>query len=578
MITGVSQREVIYDQVDSMPWGIYRNEQWKPYVFTLPISAFARTDTNIEMIVKDLLYLAEQGATITLMVRNGSAYASLDLQYLDTVMGHDGAYTRDLAFRFLVLSPFWYKMRAQAFIAPYDNVYLGGGLIVYPLTRQPSSSVYSKIDISSGGVINAIAKKNYSAYVAGNFTTIGSSSTRVAKILEGVIYPFGSNAGNGSVLAIDPGFANDEIIIGGTFTTLGGTSGRLLWWNGVSWSSYSSFPSTVTEVRAIKTMTIDPSYYLWVGGSAAGTDQRLYMYNGSAWSVPSAGGINTSGSIVRAIEAYRGAACVGVQTSSTTGTVYAYNSSGASRSTLPISSPVPLGYPVKMRVYDDKLYVGWRASNTLDYSGIIVFDSLTTMREYIRIPSRLPLSDFDVDANGIYAVCDTSYANKLSAVWIYDWSRWRLLDLAPAYGNSYTGGVIASANGYLFIGTGLSQGLSNTGHIDTINNPGDIYAYPRIEISATTYNLVSIAIINHTTRDYLHVYGRLYGKTIIIDCENKRVYSNDDGNSFYDYLINGSTLGFKLAPGDNYVSVYGISANVMFDFLPRAVHYSRFII
>ena len=211
-----------------------------------------------------------------------------------------------------------------------NNVYVGGAFTTLGDGTTTANRI-AKWDginwsaLTSSGGINGLGNAvlaiaiddNNHLYVGGVFTTLGDGTTTVNRIAKwdgtnwttltssGGINGVGSSV---NVLKID---GNDNVYVGGQFTTLGDgttTANRMAKWDGTDWSALTSSSGINGIDGNVLSIVVDKNNHLYVGGQFTtlgdGTTTANYIakWDGTNWSpLISNIGINGLGYSVHAL-------------------------------------------------------------------------------------------------------------------------------------------------------------------------------------------------------------------------------------------------------------------------------------
>ena len=137
---------------------------------------------------------------------------------------------------------------------------------------------WKELENGTNGIVQAVVVDGDNTYIAGSFSSAGSSSaSRVAVYNRQEGWKTLSSGANGTVYALAMG-TDGKLYAGGTFTTIGGASAQnIAVWNGTSWSAMGSG----TNGRVSK-IGVDSSNRVYVGG-AFSTAGGLTANNIARW-------------------------------------------------------------------------------------------------------------------------------------------------------------------------------------------------------------------------------------------------------------------------------------------------------
>ena len=152
---------------------------------------------------------------------------------------------------------------------------------------------WSPLGYGINGVVQSVSVSGANVYVAGTFTAIGSVAAANIARWNGTTWSALGSGLNGSVYALS--INGTDIYAGGAFTTAGGTSANnIARWNGTTWSALGSGVSGGTFGTGVRALSINNDN-LYVGGfftSAGGTSaNRIARWNitNSTWSALATG-------------------------------------------------------------------------------------------------------------------------------------------------------------------------------------------------------------------------------------------------------------------------------------------------
>jgi type IX secretion system substrate protein/cortical protein marker for cell polarity/beta-propeller uncharacterized protein DUF5122 len=163
-----------------------------------------------------------------------------------------------------------------------------------------NGSTWSAVGTGFDNDVNALATLGSYLLAGGSFLNANSPVKRIAQWNGTLWFPLGLGIDDGAVFVLRS--YGGQIAVGGTFTTLGGTSvNRIARWNGTSWSQLGSgFSGGVYSLYANGSL-------LYAGGIFDFADflpaSKIALYNGTSWSAVG-GGVSGSGAVVNAINGY----------------------------------------------------------------------------------------------------------------------------------------------------------------------------------------------------------------------------------------------------------------------------------
>ncbi|MGB3969010.1 MAG: hypothetical protein WBO45_19915 [Planctomycetota bacterium] len=142
---------------------------------------------------------------------------------------------------------------------------------------------------ADSGVFAAALQANGNLVVGGNFTTVGgTAASRIAQ-WNGTSWSALGTGMNGDVHALRV-LANGDLVAGGAFTTAGGTTVNCLArWNGSTWSAFASGVDALAPFgSSVQALAVLPNGDLVIGGSFAAVSgvpaANIARWNGVAWS------------------------------------------------------------------------------------------------------------------------------------------------------------------------------------------------------------------------------------------------------------------------------------------------------
>jgi hypothetical protein len=228
----------------------------------------------------------------------------------------------------------------------------------YPILIDPTYSdadwqVLNEGLPGSNNFIFAAVAWNDELYVGGDFTIIGSTfANRIAKWTGSSWSALGSGvSGNVNALTV----YNNELIVGGSFTTVDGSiaANRIAKWNGSSWSALGSGVSgTVNALTIYNNELIVGGGFTIVDGSI--TANRIATWNGSSWSVLGSG----VGANVFALTVYNNELIVGGQFTTVDGSITANRIAKWNGSSWSALGSGVSGNVNALTVYNNELIVG----------------------------------------------------------------------------------------------------------------------------------------------------------------------------------------------------------------------------
>jgi len=163
-----------------------------------------------------------------------------------------------------------------------------------------SGSTWSNVGSGFDNEVNALATLGSYLIAGGSFQNANSPVKRIAQWNGTLWFPLGLGMDDGAVYVLR--LYGGQLAVGGTFTTLGGTTvNRIARWNGTSWSQLGSgFSNGVYSLYA-------NGILLYAGGAFDFADflpaSKIALYNGTSWSAVG-GGVSGSGASVNAINGF----------------------------------------------------------------------------------------------------------------------------------------------------------------------------------------------------------------------------------------------------------------------------------
>jgi len=259
--------------------------------------------------------------------------------------------------------------------------------------------------LGGGAVINYILRmafdSNGDLYVVGNFTTIaGVANASYIARWDGAAWNAVGNPLAGAAVvteifdvAID---SQDNVYVGGNFTTFGGVAGAdyIAMWDGANWTQVVQLNGTVDSLE----MAPDDTLYLGGAFTNAGGEanaDRIASWNGQAVSALSTGANGIVAMLSLAPDGLLYAAGIFTTIGGLVApSVAAWN--GASWAHLDLTwaggaqlrSVLPDPYPDPVVIQNYDLWVGFAASGTNNYAGLITAANDGTEEAYPRIKVR----------------------------------------------------------------------------------------------------------------------------------------------------------------------------------------------
>jgi hypothetical protein len=182
----------------------------------------------------------------------------------------------------------------NAFAVYNGTLYAGGSFTGNLATWNGSAFVPFPVATRPSGAVNAMQVFNNQLVLVGNFTTVGSpalpNSAYVASWNGSSWSTFGLTTANTSNSPLSIGVHNNQLHVGGSFTTIGGiTANRIVRWNGAAWEAVGG--GAANSVEAINSYNSE----LVITGSFAQVDGTtgaagIARWNGSQWR-PLGGGL-----------------------------------------------------------------------------------------------------------------------------------------------------------------------------------------------------------------------------------------------------------------------------------------------
>ena len=193
-------------------------------------------------------------------------------------------------------------------LAVYSTeLYAGGSFLnsgSTPVARIAKWNGASWLAVGTGfdNDVNALATLSSYLIAGGSFLNANSPVKRIAQWNGTLWFPLGLGIDDGAVFVLRS--YNTQIAVGGTFTTLGGTTvNRIARWNGTSWAQIGSgFSGGVYSLYA-------NGILLYAGGTFDFADflpaSKVALFNGTSWSAIG-GGVSGSGAVVNAVNGFGG--------------------------------------------------------------------------------------------------------------------------------------------------------------------------------------------------------------------------------------------------------------------------------
>ncbi|MEM1001974.1 MAG: PQQ-dependent sugar dehydrogenase, partial [Bacteroidota bacterium] len=144
---------------------------------------------------------------------------------------------------------------------------------------------------SANGIVNALRlDANGNLYVGGSFSQIGAVSANNIAMWNGTSWSALSSGIDGVVAAIEIDPSTGEVYVGGSFSTVNGTTTvrNIAMWNGTSWSGITDAGSGISGTNnEIRSLSFDSEGILYAGGNfdeAGGSPaSRIATWNGTIW-------------------------------------------------------------------------------------------------------------------------------------------------------------------------------------------------------------------------------------------------------------------------------------------------------
>jgi trimeric autotransporter adhesin len=165
--------------------------------------------------------------------------------------------------------------------------------------------VWTPLGYGVNGIVNSVSVSGTNVYVGGSFTSIGGlAANNIARWNGTAWFALGSGL-NGVVSAI--GVSGSDVYAGGVFTTAGGNSANnIARWNGSSWSALGSGVSGGTFGTGVRAIAISNDnvyvggFFTSAGGSSASRIARWNITN-SSWNTLGTGVSGGTAPVVFAI-------------------------------------------------------------------------------------------------------------------------------------------------------------------------------------------------------------------------------------------------------------------------------------
>lgn len=231
---------------------------------------------------------------------------------------------------------------------------------IYFVAKSTTSRSWSDIGTPNDAVICVHPCGEDNLYIGGKFTTVGGTSADSIAVYNGSTWSAlgSSSAINNDVLSLT--IYDGKLIAGGKFTGAGGVSGAdyIAAWNGSSWELVGAGSTFNSDVQALTVYNGN----LIAGGKFTAVDSRDYIaqFNGTSWS-----SLNDTSmtSDVKALNVYNGELYVG-QKFPATESMQKWN--GTSWSNVGSGTFVNKEEIDSLSVYNGKLYIGGKFSDGAD--------------------------------------------------------------------------------------------------------------------------------------------------------------------------------------------------------------------
>lgn len=421
------------------------------------------------------------------------------------------------------------------------------------LQRSPAG-VWSSVGNFTIGfsALTAVRGLDGLVYIGGDFTPAPGSKVVVLNPVTGVISALGTGAAGGDVfnLVVMP---NGDVIASGSFTSMGGVANtnRIARWSisAQAWQSISS-AFVGTEIR---TMTVDSSGLLYVGGvftSIGGVaSTNVHSYNGTIWvavAAIAAGGVSAlaaSGTVIYAAVENTNVQKLVAGAWTNIGTV---TGGGA--------DPQALAVDARGFLYaaGDFTAIGGVSANYIAvYNGTAWAPLGTGLNASV---SRGGIS-FDqrqlLYVGGTFTTAGSITTPSGAAVW--NGSSWVYPDVIPTAA-AVVFGSLSMPNGQFFLET-RNAGSAIAAGTTTITNTGTAPAYPMIVIRGPSSGTSRIySIVNPTTGKSIYLNLTINaGETIIMDFQPDALsfISDFQGDVTSSILAGSDEATFFLQPAVN---------------------------